>query len=263
MKRYLTLLFSFFNFSLKSLMEYRLNFIIQSLYGPAYVLVMFLTLNIAFDRAEMLMGWNKQQGLLLFSVFQLLYLTGSILFMNGFRKFLWSSLRNGNLDFVLTKPVNTQFMISFSVPEVPLVINWIVIFAYFIFQLAQVEIGINIFQFIGFIIMFILGEIILYFSISIFASLGFRVTRAEQIIEFYNKMTDFSQYPTTIFPSNLQFIAFSIIPIAFFGYLQTLFLLNKGKIDYIIHALILTIVLYFLNQKLWKNGLKLYQSASS
>lgn len=261
--RYPKLILQFFIFSLKSLMEYKINFITQSLYGPAYVLVMFLTLNIAFDRAGGLMGWTKQEGLLLFAVFNLLYLTGSILFLKGIRKFLWESLRTGDLDFILTKPINPQFMIAFGSPEVQLFFNWLIIFFYFIFQLLKIEIFPSIFQILGFIIMFVIGEMIFYFSVSSFASLGFRVTKAEQIIEFYDKVNDFSQYPTIIFPKSFQMIAFTLVPIGFYGYIQTLFLLNKGKIEYILFSLLLLLVLKILNQKMWKSGLKLYSSASS
>lgn len=261
--RYIKLIFQFFSFTLKSLLTYRVNFIVQSLYGPMYIFVMFMVLNIAFNKAGSLAGWSKGEGILLFSTFHLLYLTGSILFLKSIRSFLWDKLRKGDLDFILTKPVNPQFMITFSMPEVQLVLNWIVIFVLFIRQILILQLTTSLLQILGFIIIFFLGLAIFYFSVSSYAALGFRVTKAEQIIEFYDKITDFSQYPTLIFPPLFQYLAFTFVPIGLYGYVQTLFLLNKGKIEYILGSILLLLVLFIINQKLWKSGLKLYSSASS
>lgn len=261
--RYISLIGQFFKYTFHALLAYRFNFLVQSLYGPAYVLTLFVTLNIAFDKAGTLAGWSKQEGLLLFSVYQLLYLTGLIFFLKGIREFIWKKIRKGDLDFMLTKPVNPQFLITFSNPEIQQLLNFTLIFILFLRQVFILQLHPYPLQFLGFITMFILGLCIFYFSVSSYAALGFRVTRAEQIIEFYDKIADFSQYPTLIFPPVFQYIAFTLVPIVFFGYIQTLFLLNKGKIEYVLGSLVLLSILYSINQALWKNGLKHYSSASS
>lgn len=260
---HIQLISQFFKYKLNALMAYRLNFFIQSLYGPAYVLTLFITLNIAFDKAGTLVGWTKQEGILLFSVYQILYVSGLILFLKGIREFIWHKIRKGDLDFILTKPVNPQFMITFSEPEVQQAALLIMVIAVFIRQVFVLPLHTEPLQLLGFIAMFILGLSIFYFSVSSYAAFGFRVTRSEQIIEFYDKICDFSQYPTLMFPPLFQYIAVTFVPVAFYGYTQTLFLLNKGRIEYVIGSVILLAVLICINQALWKDGLKRYSSASS
>ena len=111
--------------------------------------------------------------------------------------------------------------------------------------------------------MFLLGLILCYLSVTTYATLGFYLTRAQQIMEVYDKTTDYGLYPTPLFPPTFQFLVFVLIPVAFFGYVPTLFLLGRGSPVYVPAALALAFVFFVINQWAWKVSLKHYSSASS
>ncbi len=262
-KKYLKIYFKLFAVTLQAKLEYRFNFFVELFYGPAYTLVLFLLVRIAYGRSPLLGGLSLDEGLLLFSVYQLLYLLGILLFFMSIRYFLWEGVRYGQVDLILTKPVNPQFMITFGKPEVQQLPLFLIMILLFCRQVIILGDQIQFVNLLIFLIWFFLGLVILYFSISTFATLGFFVTRAQQIIEFFDKVADNSQYPTPIFPFSLQMVAFSLIPIAFFGYVQTLFLLGKGSWHHGLIGILLLIILIPLNQFMWKKGLQHYSSASS
>ncbi len=261
--RYTSLAWNFFVFSTKSLMEYRLNFILQILHGPAYVGMMYGILSLAFDRAGELGGWSKTEGVLLFLSFQLLYVIGIVVFLKGVRHFLWEGLRRGDLDMMLTKPVNTQFIVTFSKPDVQQLPLLAAITVFFVRQVWVMQELFTLQSVLLFAVSFTLGLILMYLSSSTLMTLGFKMTRASQVIEFFDKTSDFAQYPTSIFPVSLRWFAFTLIPIAFFGYVPTSFLLGKEIWWFLPSEILLMVILFFINQKAWKEGLKHYSSASS
>lgn len=251
------------SFSLKNILTYRLNLLAKLIYGPAYIAVLFTILILAFDQTKTLGGWNKSDAILLFSVFQLIYVDCLILFLRGFRHLLWEGLSTGELDFYLVKPAKTQFLVAFSKPDIDQLLVWFGIIILFSFNLSQRIFTLTLFDLVGFLTMFVLAHLIVYFTISSYAATGFFVIRAQQVMEIFDKSSDFSQYPTSIFPNSIKLIAFTLLPIAFFGYLPTLFLLSKGNISIIFNTLFLLTILVLINRFVWKVGLRHYSSASS
>jgi len=262
-KKYLNLYLKMFSFTLKSELSYRLNYFLKIFYGPAYLGVMLLLVEIAFAKAPLLGGLTKDEGILLYGVFSLLYAIALLFFVQGFRHFLWSDLRLGVLDFLLTKPVNVQFLVAFSRPnfeQLPLVVGELLLF---LRQLWLVQASVTGASLGLFLFSLALAMVLLFLMLSTYATLGFYVTKAAQVIEILDKATDFANYPTSIFPGSIQAIMFTLVPIAFCSYVPTLILLNRGQPLLLIGGIILTGIFYFLNRWAWQAGLKRYSSASS
>lgn len=261
-KKYLIIYLRIFAFTLQSKLTYRFNFFIELFYGPAYAIMLFIIVQTAFTKAPMLGGFTADEGLLLFSVFHLMYTIAIVFFIMGIRHFLWSGIRQGELDFLLTKPLNTQFMVSFTKPEFQQLLLLLGILALFVHQLMRVS-NISILDFVLFLLLFMQGLMIIYFTLSTFATVGFFITRAQQVMELFDKVADNSQYPVNIYPTSFQILAVTIIPIAFFGYIPTLFLLGKGNLWLFLAPLFFLLIIIPINQQAWKIGLRHYSSASS
>jgi ABC-2 type transport system permease protein len=181
-----------------------------------------------YSKTPTLVGWTSQEGMVLFSVFHLLYMTFYFFFMKGLRHLLWTAVRIGELDFVLTKPINPQFYISIAKPYIELLPLLAVLVSYFTYQLLHLPAPLTLLNLGLFIILFILGVAIAYFSLSSYATICFYANKAAQVLELFDKSSDFSQYPNPIFPNSVRLITFTVMPIAFFSYVPTLFLLGKG-----------------------------------
>lgn len=262
-KKYLSIYKVVFTSTLSSLLAYRINFVIQSLYGPAYILVMYWLLAIAFNKTGFLGGFSESEGVLLFLFFQWLFVVCIVLFMKGSRHFLWTGFRNGELDLVLTKPANTQFLVMFSKPELEQSMLMLTLSVLLIWKAIPFLAMLSIFQIAGFLMMTVLGGLILYFSVTLYTATGFYLIRAGQVIEVYNKISDFAQYPLGIFPLSFKLIAVFIIPMAFYSYYPILFLLGRGKPSYILLSAFIALLFSITSKYAWKLSLKKYSSASS
>ncbi len=261
--RYLSLYWLIFSATLKAAMSYRFNFFVQLWYGPAYVAVLFLLLATAYTQVANLGGLNQTEGVLLFATVHFQYMICIITFMKGVRMFLQEGVRLGELDLVLTKPVQAQFLTFFGKPEVYQLLLEIALGTLLVRQIWLLRSDITIVSLAAYAIVAVGGILLTYLSVSLYATSGFFVTRGQQILEFFDKASDSAQYPITIFPSSIQLIAVTLIPTAFMGYVQVQTLLGRVTLSWIVTLLLALLFFWLLQRHFWLQGLKKYSSASS
>lgn len=263
MKKYLTLIIDFFLFRLKSKMNYRLNFFIESIHAPIYIGVLFLTLLLTYDKTASLGGLTRPDAILMFLVFNFIYAVAFILFIDGFRDFLWNKIRQGDLDLLMLKPMNLKFLVGFSKPATEGLLYLIAILACCLVYAYNYPVHASFGDWLRFITSIVLGLIIQWLILLVYAAAGFYFTKAQQIYEMFHKIADFGQYPLPIFPSSLQFILVTILPMAFLSYFPTALLLGRISPFILVWSLIFIGILYLLQRLVWHYGLRHYTSASS
>jgi ABC-2 type transport system permease protein len=217
----------------------------------------------AYQRAPLLGGITLDIAMLIFSVFFLLFSLAAFMFLGGIRDFLWQGLGQGGLDLVLTKPVHPQLFVSIRRPDLNQCFLGIVILGLFFHQTWVLRAQITPLNWLWFLALFAIGILLYYLSISTLASFGFFVVRAQQVFELFDKATDFAFYPHQIFPGAVQLAMFTVLPVAFFAYIPSMFLLGRGENWMAIGAVVVVIISAVINQWLWRVGLRHYSSASS
>lgn len=263
MKRYLKVYLQFVLFSLKSRLEYRLNFAVQLMYGPAYIGALYLILEVVMSKTPEIGGLTRQEMIMIFATCQLSYSVCLLLFVSSLRDLLLKGLRLGEVDIALTKPLNPPLYLAFSKPS----LNHIILIAGLIFllirQMIRLQAVITPLSLFLYFFFLVVGIVSAYFCVSIYSTLGFFMTRAKQIIDIMDKTADYGQYPPSIFPSSVQLVIFTVVPTFFFGYLPGIFLLNKGSWQWATGSLIFLLASYGIYHYAWKEALKHYSSASS
>lgn len=262
-KYYLQLITHVFSFYLKSALEYRFNFFMRILYGPAYTVVLFLLLAIAYSQTNILVGWTREEAFLLFGVFHFIYALAIIGFVESVKFYLWEGFSNGDFDTIMLKPANTQFLATFLRPEINQIPLTLGMLALIIHQFAILHLSIFSWPFVLFVLSLVVSFCIIYFFISTLMTIGFYVVRGAQMYEFFDKVTDNGTYPMPLFPSSIQLIFFTLLPIGFFSYVPTSILLGKSSPVWLGYGLITVIIFFIINQFAWKRALKHYSSASS
>lgn len=248
--------------SLKQLIGYRTQAIVRSLYVLMYGIMMFVIIQVMFISTDQISTWTKDEVLLLFSVVNCLGLLAFFLFHSSFEQFLNRSLRFGELDLVLTKPISTRFWVSIAKPDISTIISILIMFLYFLFLLLTNSYQITPQSIVSSGIISLFSMFIVYNATTIYACSGFFATQSRQSLEILYKLSEYSQYPVTMFPYSVQILAFTILPTAFFGYLTTVFLLGKGTWQLFGITIGMAIASWYLSQYLWRVGLKRYESAS-
>lgn len=263
MKKYLHIYSIILKTTLQQVLQYRVNAVIQSLYGFVYLTALYFAIQLMFLNTTTIAGWSKNEVNLMFSVMITMFTFFLTITLESIRIFMTKGVATGDVDIFMVKPVNTQFLICFFYPDISQIMVLAGAFVFFIQQLFVNIHAITLTSFLIFIFMCFMSALIFYFVYSLYGASAFFITKSNQVLELANKLSDFGSYPVNIFPKTFQIISFTILPFAFFGYVPTLFLLNKGSFSLFVISIVMVCTSYIVNQWAWKKGLREYSSASS
>lgn len=192
--------------SILSAMEYRFNFIMQSL-GMIINDIFWLALWwLIFTRFETINGWNFQDMLVLHSIATLAFGLANT-FFNGARK-LHATVSEGRLDYYLTLPKNVLFHSSLKTSYSAT--------GDFVFGLVLIPFCISFAQ-LPLFIYFVICATVLFVSMTlIFNSLAFYMGNAERARSTADEaFLSFAMYPFSAFGGITKFFLLTLFPAGF------------------------------------------------
>ena len=265
MHKYIKLWGTFFTNSLTREMEFKANFISHILVDLIYYLSLNLFYYVIFQYTDKIGDFNKE------TVINLIILTYMI---DAIFEFFFSSnigsfntmVVKGNLDFVLTKPINSQFLISLRYVG----FNGLISFSILLILLFSLTNNypyenIGYINYILFFLSFIMGAVIWYSIDFIIHCLSFWFKNFSVAGWLSSNMLQFSKRPDTIYFGFLRRILFSFIPMAMIASVPVRFLIygtNAGW-DLLIIQLFICISFFIFARYVWLKSLIKYESASS
>ncbi|KAA2301584.1 hypothetical protein FY526_24275, partial [Clostridioides difficile] len=109
MKRYLNLYAYYMKNNFKSLMMYRVDFLVGSIGFVITMVGLLISLFVIFQFVDQLGGWNQNEILILFAFVSLARALWDTFMYNMI--FLEQKIKTGQLDILLTRPVNPLFQL--------------------------------------------------------------------------------------------------------------------------------------------------------
>ncbi len=109
--RYLHLLGIFYRFSILREMEYRVNFLLNVFMSLAWMGWSILGATILFDLRGTVGGWTYDEMLMVIGLYSMFSGVIEAFFRPNVTNII-EQVRDGTFDFVLTKPINSQFYAS-------------------------------------------------------------------------------------------------------------------------------------------------------
>ena len=263
--RYLYLWFSIFRYSLSRDMEYKTNFIGSLFVDSIYYLVWYYFFEIIYSKTDML-GDFSREDILVFLIATFFVDTIFMMLFDG-AAYLREHIRTGSLDFILLRPVNSQFLISFryirSYALVSLLILSIIL--YNILTTFHPN-SLNILNISLFTISLLMGVLIWYCFEFIIASLTFYFRDFRTGGWLTHEVLKFSMRPDSIYTGFMRKMLFTILPMALVASVPSRLLLygfTPQNQKYLLAQIIVVSILLILTRVFWKIGLKQYESAQS
>lgn len=262
MRRYLRLLSIFYKNSLINEMEYRLNFWSNLSLSLFWLVWAALSVRVYFGHTESIAGWRYME---------LLIVMGLFFMMNGFRQLLIEEnlsklseyVRMGTLDFILTKPVDSQFLVSLRRIGVynwgdPLLGLGLVVYA--LIQLGRMP---SLSEIMLFIVLFIAGLALLYSFNLILQTTTFWLVNIEEIDTIIQGFLETGRFPINFYRGAIRGILTVIIPVAFMTTFPSEALLGRLDSRLALAAVGLAVLMLLLSSLFWRFGLRYYVGASS
>jgi ABC-2 type transport system permease protein len=260
--RYLRLFASFFRVSFMSEMAYGVNFFWQLFQSLLNLVISLGGLAVIFSYTTTLGGWRPDEVLALVGVYLLVGGIIGLLIQPGMEQFI-ESVRDGTLDFTLTKPEDAQLIVSIHRVEIWKLIDILLGFGVLIIALVRLGNYISLLQAGVFIITLIAGGFIIYSFWLILATLAFWFVRVENILMIFQSMYEAGRWPISLYPGWLRYGLTFIVPVAFATTIPAEALTGRLNWQTLVGALMLAAAIFIVARLFWRFGLRHYSGTSA
>lgn len=259
---YLRLLVAFFWVGVAGEVAYRVNFFFQLLQSLFSLGVAVAGLSIVFSYTGTLGGWGQEEVLALVGVYLLVGGFIGLLVQPGMQEFI-ESVRDGTLDFTLTKPEDAQLLVSirriniWSFIDVALGLG---VLAYSLVRLGEKVGGAEAGEFV---LMLAAGGVIIYSFFLILATLSFWFVRVENFLTIFQSMYEAGRWPVSLYPGWLRYGLTFVVPIAFATTVPAEALTGRLTWLTLLVAIAVAVFLFIASRVFWRVGLRHYAGASA
>lgn len=259
MRRYFRILKVFTRASLVRDMAFRGAFYIDLLHSLLWLGVFFVLIEVLYVHTDTLAGWSKGNLIVLLGVWSLLDDLASGTFWEGVKR-IPTLVAEGQMDFILTRPVDSQFIISverfrFS-RAIPLIAD-----------VALILYGIRLggaapWWNIGllFPLMLVAGYVTSFALFYFLHTLGFWFLRIDNVWALYEGLENVGKYPVDVFGRHIKFLSLTIVPIAVMLVLPAEALIGFLTNFEVLNALVVAIIGFWLSRKFYRYSLNRYSS---
>jgi len=243
-------------------MEYRSNFITWMIIDFTWSAMDLLFMLVLINFTQVLGSWSKGQMLVVLGFFRIMVIPVWGWLFQSF-SLIPKYISEGMLDMILTKPIDSQFMVSsrqFGFSIIPSLFTGIGFTLYGFKILGMFPSPIFIIQFFW---LAVVSTALIYGMYFATVACTLYVERLNNIHHVFTSLYDASRYPGDIFSPMLKRILTTLIPISLVIVIPAQSLFSSVKPFDFIYLHIITAVFLILSRRIWTNGLRHYSSASS
>lgn len=242
--------------------QYRVNFFIQLLQSLMTIATGLTALALVFSHTDELGGWSRPQLLAVMGVFTMVGgLIRSVIQPNMQRTV--EDVREGRLDFALTKPADAQVLISVRDVRFWQLTDVLVGLVVLIVALVQIGDSVSIADVAMFVGLILIGLVTIYSFWLMLASASFWLIRMHEVQDLFDGIYRAGQYPVGIYPGWLKYGLTFLVPLAFAITVPSEAVTGRLTWQAIAVAGATTIGMVVFSRWFWRRGLRRYDGASA
>lgn len=241
-------------------MEYRVNFVLATLTSLGNLIGSVFGLFLFYRTGYTFKGWSWEQALVVLGIFTILQGFSSTFLAPNLNRIV-EHVQQGTLDFVLLKPISSQFWLSthtISPWGLPDLIFGGVIIAY-----TGRRLGLETNDYLLSAVPLLFGLVSLYSLWFILGATSIWFVKIYNVTEVLRGLLEAGRYPMVAYPTTYRFFFTFVIPVAFLTTVPSEVLLGRTQVNWVIGAGVLALALLLFSRGFWQFALRFYTSASS
>ena len=270
---YLRVFYTFGRNSLVRDMTFRTNFIIQCVSSLSWAMMNLGFYVLVFTLTPMIgegTGWGKFEFFVFLATTYFVNSLVQTFFMPNAEEFS-ELIRTGGLDFVLLKPIDTQFIVSLRRVAWSQLTNFVFGLLLLAYALSNLAYRPGLVEVLLYPMYVVCGVLIMYSLMLSLSATSVWLGRNQTLYNFWFYITNFSRYPLEIYRGNLlgeslQLTFTYMIPVLVVINVPARLLakpLQPGEWRLAIFALLATVVSLIVSRWIFRRSLLSYRSASS
>lgn len=258
--QYIKVLRLFWGAAIAAELEYRINFAIAALtslgglVGSVFGLFLFYRQGYTFNQ------WSWDEALVVLGVFTLLQGFSATVLAPNLNQIV-KQVQQGTLDFVLLKPISSQFWLStrtispWGVPDL--------MFGLLVIGYAGQRLSLPMTAYAAGILPIFLGFLSLYSLWFMLGATSIWFVKIYNVTEVLRGLLEAGRFPMVAYPTLYRFFFTFVIPVAFLTTIPAEMILGRGTGGWVLASAGLAIALFLFSQWFWRFALRFYTSASS
>ncbi|MBB03328.1 MAG: hypothetical protein CMJ47_11820 [Planctomyces sp.] len=250
-------------------MSFRGNFLITLLTRGFWFAAQIVLFEIIYQNVSTIADWSRAEyfgfmatGMLINSIVESVFMPNCANFSE--------LIRTGNLDFLLLKPIDTQFMVSIERMNLAMINQFIFALILLGYSISQIDRPIEPVNVLLYVILVLFGVAFFYCLMIVMASTSVWFGRNQGLYDFWFYVTVFARYPQQIYTgtplAEMVRISFSyVMPILLVVTVPARTLLSMSLTPgwILIWAPLSTVALFFISRRTFYWSISRYRSASS
>jgi ABC-2 type transport system permease protein len=264
--RYVRLLGSVSRYALARELAFRGNFLVKFSVETLWLGILLAFYGTVFARTKSIAGWSEPKYMFFVGCFFALSGLIETLFLENCNEFA-ELVRTGDLDFLLLRPIDEQFIITLRKIDWSTAPNVIMGAGVMAFSLVRMDWQFDLVRVIVFLVTFACGTLIAYSFMLALTSLSVWMVRNQSVMEMWWLFSSLARYPKEIFQSTwaqpLGLLFTFVLPILLVINVPADAMVRTLEPKMIGFTLVATVASFWASRRFFQHALRSYRSASS
>ena len=243
-------------------LQYRANFFVAAFQSLLAATVGLIVLALVYSHTTQLNGWTESE---------LLVILGTQILLSGVihatiqpnMERLVDEVRDGKLDFALTKPEDAQAIVSLREVRIWQAVDVLSGAVVIGVGVARLQTGFGFGRALAFLALLLLGALLLYCFWLILATGSFWIVAMWFLSELFEGMYQVGRWPIGVYPGWLRYSMTYLVPIGFAVTVPAQALTSRLHWPTVLIALGFAVALSVFTRWFWRFGLRRYSGASA
>jgi ABC-2 type transport system permease protein len=252
----------FFKVGVLNELQYRANFVVQLFQSAIALAVGLAVLALVYSHTEELNGWSQPELLCVLGI-QILMGGAIRTYIQPNMTRLIEDVREGKLDYALTKPEDAQVLVSVREVRIWQVVDLVSGAIVLGVGLSEVAEDLGAVDALAFGAALVLGAAMIYCFWLVIATVSFWVVNMWTVVELFDGVFQTGRWPVGIYPGWLRYSLTFLVPIAFAVTVPAEAVTSRLEWETLVLAAVFAAVLFAATRWFWRFGLRSYTGASA
>ncbi len=266
MGRYVQLWLAFARYGLARELAFRGNFLVKLSVEVLWLGILLVFYRTIFTQTSVVAEWSEAEYLFFVGCYFALNGLIESLFLENCSEFS-ELVRSGDLDFILLKPIDEQFLVTFRQVDWSTALNVLMGGAIMLVALDRLDWSFDPLRVAAFLVLFVCGAALAYSFLLLLTAQSIWLIRNQSLYELWWLFTSLARYPREIFKAGWAtpigwFFTF-VVPMLLVVNIPAETMVKALHWDLVCYTVLATGVLLYASRKFFQRALKSYRSASS
>lgn len=245
----------------KKLLTYRADLINSSTAHTIWASFTIFQMLLLTSKASSVFGWSRNELLILAGMYNIIYSFFYMFFARGFNQFS-NTIHFGRLDGILTKPIDSQFIMTCLYVTYTHLIRFFLGLGFLIYVLNQMHLTITPTLILGVIILCLFSLMTIYSFWMIVMTLVIWFPKLSNLPDLLYQTNQVSKFPQEIYKGASTYLLFVLFPLTLIIVTPAKQLLHKVQLPDALLLMGFAITLFIVARFFWRYALRFYTSAS-